>query len=147
LGDALKNIHVPDQVLGLVQKAMVQDRERAEEHKQREMERLNQRLRAIRHRIDRAYLDRLDGKSQTTANCNFELSSRCHKRLSHLQKALRLDLRSSQSWGMVRPKRLELPTRCFEVRKPMKAAKCWNGERPCKNAVTSPVSKRCRKCC
>ena len=113
LGEVLKNIHVSDQVLGPLQKAMVQDRGRAEEHKQREMERLNQRLEVIRHRIARAYLDKLDGKGQTTGNCSFELSSRCHKRLSHPQKAIRLDLRSSQNWGMVRPERFELPTPCF----------------------------------
>ena len=62
LGEVMKNIHIPDQVLGPLQKAIVQDRGRTEEHKQREMERLNQRLTAVRHRIDRAYLDKLDGK-------------------------------------------------------------------------------------
>jgi len=62
LGEVLTNIHIPDQVLGPLQKAMIQDRGRTQEHNQREIERLNQRLKAVRHRIDRAYLDKLDGK-------------------------------------------------------------------------------------
>jgi site-specific DNA recombinase len=62
LGEVLKKIHIPDQVLGPLQKAMVEDRGRSEEHKQHEIERLKQRLTAARRRIDQAYLDKLDGK-------------------------------------------------------------------------------------
>jgi site-specific DNA recombinase len=62
LGEVLKKIHIPDQVLGPLQKAMVQDRGRSEEHKRQESERLQQRLTAVRRRIDQAYLDQLDGK-------------------------------------------------------------------------------------
>ena len=62
LGEVLKKIHIPDQVLGPLQKAIVEDRGRSEEHRGHEAERLRQRLAAIRRRIDQAYLDKLDGK-------------------------------------------------------------------------------------
>ena len=62
LGEVLKKIHIPDQVLGPLQKVMVEDRGRTEELKQHETERLKQRLTAVRRRADQAYLDKLDGK-------------------------------------------------------------------------------------
>jgi site-specific DNA recombinase len=58
----LKDIHIPDQVLAPLQKAMVEDRRRSKEHKRHESERLQQRLSGVRRRIDQAYLDKLDGK-------------------------------------------------------------------------------------
>ena len=62
LGEVLKKIHVPDRVLGPLQRAMIEDKARLQEHRQHEMERLRQRLAAVRRRIDQAYLDKLDGK-------------------------------------------------------------------------------------
>ena len=62
LGEVLKKVHIPDQVLGPLQKAMIEDRKCSAEHRQHEMERLEHRLTAVRRRIDQAYIDKLDGK-------------------------------------------------------------------------------------
>ena len=62
LGEVLKKIHIPDQVLGPLQKALVEDKGRSEEHKWQESVRLQQRRTAVRRRTDQAYLDKLDGR-------------------------------------------------------------------------------------
>ncbi len=66
LGDrlavTLRNIHIPDDVLLQLEKSLLTDKGREEAIRQEQSERLKQRLAAVRHRLDQAYLDKLDGK-------------------------------------------------------------------------------------
>jgi site-specific DNA recombinase len=62
LGQVLCDIHIPDEVLGPLEKAFMQDRDRGEERKQAERTRLEHRLSGVRRRLDQIYLDKLDGK-------------------------------------------------------------------------------------
>jgi site-specific DNA recombinase len=66
LGDrlaiTLRNIHIPDDVLLQLEKSLLTDKGREEAIRKQHDERLRQRLSAVRHRIDQAYLDKLDGK-------------------------------------------------------------------------------------
>jgi site-specific DNA recombinase len=66
LGQILKNIHIPDDILAQLQHALLHDKSRAEAHGKSEDERLNRRLLQVRHRIEQAYLDKLDGKITET---------------------------------------------------------------------------------
>ncbi len=62
LAQILKNIHVPDNVLSQLEKAIFNDQAGFESRKAEDRERLNRRLAEIQNRMDRAYTDRLDGK-------------------------------------------------------------------------------------
>ena len=66
LGDrlavTLRNIHIPDDVLLQLEKSLLADKGREEAIRKEQGERLQRRLTALRHRIDQAYLDKLDGK-------------------------------------------------------------------------------------
>ena len=62
LGRVLRDIHIPDEVLGPLERAFQDDQVRAEKGKRQEMVRLNQRLASVRQRMDQAYMDKLDGK-------------------------------------------------------------------------------------
>ena len=62
LGQILKNIHIPDEVLGQLQNSLARDSKQLREESTSQRIRLEQRLSAVRHRIDQAYLDKLDGK-------------------------------------------------------------------------------------
>jgi hypothetical protein len=62
LGQILRNIHIPDEVLGPLQKALLESTASGEVKKQQEHERLEKRLAAVRRRLDQIYLDKLDGK-------------------------------------------------------------------------------------
>ena len=62
LGKILKDIHIPDDVLSQLEKSLLTDKGRDEAIRKQQGERLKQRLSAVRHRIDQAYLDKLDGK-------------------------------------------------------------------------------------
>jgi hypothetical protein len=62
LGQVLKDIHIPDEVVGSLQEAFVRDRSRVDAERGRQQEQLEQRLVAVRRRIDQSYLDKLDGK-------------------------------------------------------------------------------------
>ena len=57
-----KNIHVPDAVLTQLEKSLLTDKDREETIRRQQGERLQQRLSAVRRRLDQAYLDKLDGK-------------------------------------------------------------------------------------
>jgi site-specific DNA recombinase len=62
LGGILKDIHIPDGVLAQLEKSLVTDkaaRERALSHQRQQ---LQQRLATIRTRLDKAYIDKLEGK-------------------------------------------------------------------------------------
>ena len=62
LGQVLKDIHIPDDILAQLQKSLLHDRGRDEVHGKSENERLRTRLAQLRHRAEQAYLDKLDGK-------------------------------------------------------------------------------------
>jgi site-specific DNA recombinase len=66
LGDrlaiTLRNIHIPDDVLMQLERSLLTDKGREEAIRKEEGERLRQRLGGVRHRVDQAYLDKLDGK-------------------------------------------------------------------------------------
>ena len=62
LGQVLKGIHIPDDVLAQLEKSLLHDQGRAEAHAKAESEKLNNRLAQIRHRLEQAYIDKLDGK-------------------------------------------------------------------------------------
>ena len=66
LGDrlaiTLRDIHIPDDVLIQLEKSLLTDKGREEAIRKEQGERLRQRLSAVRQRLDKAYLDKLDGK-------------------------------------------------------------------------------------
>jgi site-specific DNA recombinase len=62
LGEILKNIHVPDEVVLRIEDSFSRDQENVKADSAAQRERLDKRLRAVRHRMDQAYADKLDGK-------------------------------------------------------------------------------------
>jgi site-specific DNA recombinase len=62
LAITLRNIHIPDDVLMQLEKSLLTDQGSEEAIKKEQSERLRQRLTSVRHRLDQAYLDKLDGK-------------------------------------------------------------------------------------
>ncbi len=62
LGKVLQDIYIPDDVLAQIQDALTKYEKNSQGEKKAQMERLQQRLSSVRHRIDQAYLDKLDGK-------------------------------------------------------------------------------------
>ncbi len=62
LGQILKDIHIPDDVLELLRQSLLHDNDCAEARSQSESERLRIRLARASRRIEQAYLDKLDGK-------------------------------------------------------------------------------------
>ncbi|HEY6249318.1 MAG TPA: hypothetical protein VI685_05125 [Candidatus Angelobacter sp.] len=61
LGQILQDIYIPDDVLAQLQEGLTEDQHRAQSAKKHECEKLQQRLTAVRKRIDQAYMDKLDG--------------------------------------------------------------------------------------
>ena len=66
LGQILKDIHIPDNVLEQLRQSLLHDKDRAEAHGQSESERLRTRLAQVRRRSEQAYLDKLDGRVPET---------------------------------------------------------------------------------
>ena len=62
LGQVLQGIYIPDDVLGQLESSLSLDNRRMESEKKQQQEKLQQRLAGVRHRIDQAYMDKLDGK-------------------------------------------------------------------------------------
>ena len=62
LGQVLKDIYIPDDILAQLEKSLVSDNGRQESLQRQQRERLEQRLGSVRQRFDRAYTDKLDGK-------------------------------------------------------------------------------------
>ena len=62
LGQVLKDIYIPDDVLGWLQGALLRDQDHMQREKRQQQQRLQRRLADVRRRIDQAYLDKLDGK-------------------------------------------------------------------------------------
>jgi hypothetical protein len=62
LGQVLKDIHIPDDILAQLERSLLHDRGRDEAHGKSENERLRTRLTQLRRRAEQAYVDKLDGK-------------------------------------------------------------------------------------
>jgi site-specific DNA recombinase len=62
LGQILRDIHIPDEVLGQLEQSLLDDKGRVEAISRQQKERSEQRLAIVRHRLDQAYQDKLDGK-------------------------------------------------------------------------------------
>ena len=62
LGEVLKDIHIPDSVLGDLQAAITRDHEQMQRDRAMQKQQLARQLEAIRHRMDQAYTDKLDGR-------------------------------------------------------------------------------------
>jgi site-specific DNA recombinase len=62
LGQILKDIHIPNNILEQLEQALLNDKGQAEACAKVERDRLEGKLLQIRHRLDQAYLDKLDGK-------------------------------------------------------------------------------------
>jgi site-specific DNA recombinase len=62
LGQILKDIHIPDDILAQLQESLLNDKGREEEIRRHQGERLAQRLSQVHRRMDQAYQDKLDGK-------------------------------------------------------------------------------------
>jgi site-specific DNA recombinase len=62
LGGILKDIYIPDHVLGQLEKSLLSDKSSQERALSQQRERLQQRLSSVRNRLDKAYVDKLEGK-------------------------------------------------------------------------------------
>jgi site-specific DNA recombinase len=62
LGQILKDIYIPDDVVACIQRSLQEDAQCSAVHRQTDRERLTQRLKAVRGRLDQIYVDKLDGK-------------------------------------------------------------------------------------
>ena len=62
LGQILRDIHIPDAVLGQLEQSLLNDKGREDAIRRQQKERSEQRLAKVRHRLDQAYQDKLDGK-------------------------------------------------------------------------------------
>ena len=62
LGQILKDIFIPDEILAQLERLLLTDKGEQEAQRQQQRERLQLRLAGVRHRLERAYLDKLDGK-------------------------------------------------------------------------------------
>ena len=62
LGQILKNIQIPDDILRQLQDSLKQDSKQIQEEVTAQQTRLEQRHSAVRRRMEQAYLDKLDGK-------------------------------------------------------------------------------------
>jgi len=62
LGQILKDIHIPDNILAQLQESLLNDKSRDEDIRNQQSVRFAQRLTQVRRRMDQAYQDKLDGK-------------------------------------------------------------------------------------
>jgi site-specific DNA recombinase len=62
LGTVLQDIQIPDDILDQLKNSLISDTIRQADAVHSQKQRLEQRLVALRHRIEQAYLDKLDGK-------------------------------------------------------------------------------------
>jgi site-specific DNA recombinase len=62
LGQVLRDIHIPDVVLGQLERSLLSNKGHAEALRRQQGERLQRRLDVVRNRLDQAYQDKLDGK-------------------------------------------------------------------------------------
>jgi site-specific DNA recombinase len=106
LGQLLKNIHIPDDVLRQLQSSFTVDSNRLEQEAVSERDRLKQRLAAVRHRIGQAYVDKLDTK--ITEQFWAEKNSEWQEEANGLEMAL-------QALNMASPDRLLTANRILEL--------------------------------
>ena len=62
LGETLKDIQIPDAILTQLKRSLLSDKGQQDTHRRQQRERLQQRLEVVRHRVEQAYMDKLDGK-------------------------------------------------------------------------------------
>ena len=62
LGQILKGIHIPDNVLSQLSESLLSGKGRETALQQEQTQRLQQRVASVRSRLDQAYTDKLDGK-------------------------------------------------------------------------------------
>ena len=62
MGEVLKDIYVPETVEETIVASLISDRARAESERQKRMDATQQRVAALRTRMDQMYEDKLDGK-------------------------------------------------------------------------------------
>lgn len=62
LGEILKDIHIPDAILTQLKRSLLSDKGEQDKQRKQQRERLQQRLEVVRHRVEQAYVDKLDGK-------------------------------------------------------------------------------------
>jgi site-specific DNA recombinase len=62
LGVILKDIHIPDVILTQLKSTLLSGKSSQDKHRKQQRERLQQRLEVVRHRVEQAYTDKLDGK-------------------------------------------------------------------------------------
>ena len=97
LGQILKDIHIPDNILAQLQKSLLNDKGREEEIRRQQGGRLAQRLTQVHRRLDQACQDKLDGK----------ISEKFWMRKSGQWQAEETQIRTSmQGLEMVSPDRL-----------------------------------------
>ena len=106
LGQLLKNIHIPDDVLRQLQSSFTVDSNRLEQEAVSERDRLKHRLAAVRHRIGQAYVDKLDAK--ITEQFWSEKNSEWQEEANGLEMAL-------QALNMASPDRLLTANRILEL--------------------------------
>jgi site-specific DNA recombinase len=62
LGEILKSIHIPDDILAQLEASLIADKDREDSVRGQQIDRLQRRLTAVRRRLDQAYVDKLDGR-------------------------------------------------------------------------------------
>jgi site-specific DNA recombinase len=62
LGQILKDIHIPNDVLQQLESSLSESEKYSQAEKKAQQDKLQQRLTAVRNRLDQAYTDKLDGK-------------------------------------------------------------------------------------
>ncbi len=106
LGQILKDIHIPDNVLFQLQESLLGYKSREEEIRKQQGERLAQRRSQVQRRLDQAYQDKLDGK----------ISEEFWVRKSVEWQAEENQIRASiQGLGVAQPERLLDAARILEL--------------------------------
>jgi DNA invertase Pin-like site-specific DNA recombinase len=62
LGEVLKRIHIPDDVVAQIEDRLTKNEQHTQASRKEQREKLEQRLASVRRRIDQAYMDKVDGK-------------------------------------------------------------------------------------
>jgi site-specific DNA recombinase len=87
LGEILKNIHIPDDILAQLESSLLADKDREQVIRRQKIDRLQQRLTTVRRRLDQAYLDKLDGR--ITEDFWERKSAEWHEEEQHLLMSIR----------------------------------------------------------
>ncbi len=87
LGEILRNIHIPDDILAQLENSLLADKDREQVIRRQRIDRLQQRLTTVRRRLDQAYLDKLD--SRITEEFWERKSAEWHEEEQHLLMSIR----------------------------------------------------------